>query len=404
MAANKALGILLDHVYDTWKLPAKYAFWADFFPSILINERSSGSTKGGQAVIYADSKCSRYHRRDLHLLRRELERNAAATLDASDVELPEPLLGTDEKLYRIAWYVRWIVRSPLSQSREHLLNPAAHEDPFDDGFVGAFAECLREDFSASVEETDRFRAIITSMRSEAIPDRVLSRFVWPERLDNEFVKSARRAISYNVYADLFAMLFLASLYGPMDYRWEFGYLNKRIMTKRTLRPTSGFEQSAKRNGILRTYAMLTRVTYDEASIDERDYITCSEAISLKDLNEVRIGRSLPSRVIGDTAYISLENSRLEVLRQAEVSKLHARLARSNGAWVLRDWDSKIGTLVVTRSGERFVVGGDENETKSLTLSNGDILCFGHSDKRAVADLPCYLFHVCASPEDTRTRE
>ena len=394
MAKNRALSTLLDHVCITWKLPAMYALWADFFPSILVNERSSSSAAGGQAIRYANSKCSRYHNRDLHLLRRELEKNAAATLSASRVSLPAPTPGADRKLYQLAWYVRWLVRSPLSQSRACLLNPAAYEDPFSVSFIKSYIECLKEDFSASAEEASRFEALVADLLSRIQPDMVFARFVWPECFDEAFVKSVRRPIAYNIYADLFSILFLASLYGPMDYRWEFRYLNMRVMTNGTLRPVSGFAQSAKRNGTLKTFAALTRVTYDVTSVDERDYITCSETISLKDLNEVRIGRSLPSRVIGDTAYVSLANPQLETLRQAEVSKLHARLARSNGAWVLRDWNSTIGTLVVTRSGDRFVVGGESNEAKDRLLANGDVLCFGHNDRRAVADLPCYLFHVC----------
>ena len=392
MAPNKALSTLLDHVCETWELPAKYAFWADFFPSILINERSANNVEDDQTIKYANSKCSRYHKRELRLLRSELERNAAETLGTSGVSLPKPTQGADGRLYEIAWYVRWIVRSPSSLSRECLLDPAAHEDPFSDGFIKTFLACLKDDFSASADEVRQFAEMIVDVRKRA-PFENRKGFRWPERLNQGFVESVKERLSYNIYADIFSMLFLASLYGPMDYRWEFGYLNKRVMLRKTLRPASSFEDSAARNGTLETYAVLTRITYDESAVDERDYVTCSETISLKGLHEVRIGRSLPTRVIGDTAYISLAVPQLEVLRQAEVSKTHAVMGHDNSAWVLRDWGSTSGTLVVTRSGDRFVVGGEGNEMEHHRLSNGDILCFGHNGKRAVADLPCYLFNL-----------
>ena len=398
MAVNEALCTLLDHVCLIWERPHKYDVWADFFPSILVNDRESkGDQK--QEISFANSKCSRYHKRERRLLRKELETNAIAALKASGVKLPETTPGVDEKFYKVAWYVRWIVRSPASHSRECLLDPAGHEDPFTSDFIETFGACLKEDFGASSEEVSQLADLVKGLMSRAFNFDNPKEYAWPDCLDQHFVDTVHESVSYNFYADVYAMLVLAALYGPMDYRWEFGYLNKDVMTRQTLRPLSTFAKSAERNGILKTYAMITRVTYDATSVDERDYITRTESISLKQLNEVRIGRSLPSRVIGDTAYVSLESSQLKSLRQAEVSKRHACLARSNDGWVLRDWKSTSGTLVVTRSGDRFVVGGNGNEEKSHKLANGDILCFAHNEKRAVADLPCYLFHICFEAKD-----
>ena len=396
MEVNKALSALLDHACEVWKRPAKTSCWADFFPSILVNERTSkGAPKGQEETVkYAASKCSRYHKRELRLLRKELEQNGAATIAASGVKLPEPLQGIDPDIYQVAWYVRWIVRSPASQYREPLLRPACYEYLFDKAFIDEFIDGLREDFYASQDELDHFASVIADMCGRDKADEKQADFAWPQQLDQSFVESVAAPVSFNYYADLFCMMLLASLYGPMDYRWEFGYLNKRVLTKQTASPLSSFAQSAQHNGNLPVYARLTRVTYDARSIDERDYLTCPETVSLKGLKAVRIGRALPSRLIGDTAYVSLIDEHLSSYRQAEVSKCHARLARSNGDWVLRDWDSKSGTLVVTRDGDRFVVGGKGNESKSRKLESGDILCFAHNEMRAVADLPCYLFHLC----------
>ena len=414
MAETSALCVLMDHVWRCWGEPAKSLCWSCFFPKVLMNE------KDGTPLKNPDSKCSRYPNKKLPTLRREVQEYRDTLLEESGVRLPEALPTVDWELHTVFWAVRWAVRGPVAPFREGLLNPGLlATEPFGEEFTQEYLLCLQSDFGMSSDEVEDFRDVVDYMRNrmsdcmEEENDEHNRACAWPMELCQDFVDGHARmgvglAVS-DVMADLFAMLFVTSLYGPRDYRWEMGYIfSSRVVRVGTEQASNGFSESASRNGNLIKYPVLTRVTYDLDSVDERDYIVCGEDRHLRDIREIRFGRAARDVVQDDVAYFSLVERRVEESRQVGVSRMQARIAQSDEGWVIRDWKSSFGTLVVSRSGDRYVVGGKGNERQHRALENGDIICFGYSDEegvfRADACMPCYLFALGVDASDLPTIE
>lgn len=433
---STALGQLQDHICALVNGLLKFMFWLTFYPGFDLDEH-------GKPLKSVSSKSSRYtHVHSIKRLRKELEAVVEHVLREADVMLPMPEQLVDIRLYAICWVVRWLVRRPDSPLREPLLNPSslktdagtaeeqretttekskakakgkskARPKLFGDDFLEPYLDCLKEDWSLTDADVATFREALDSMVRKmyrSMDDLIDGEAVkpdWPQELNQDFVDShasmGRNAPLSDVLADLVAMLFVGALYGGGDLRWEFGYLRtSRGMSLKTKGAANGFQKSAERNGVLVTYPVLTRVGYDATSADELDYVICAEPLHLKNTNYVLFGRFIRDSIIhdntlGEMTYIRLTDWRLNDSYLAGVSKWHAIIAKcTDGGWVLLDWESTFGTLVISRSGECKVVGGIGNDHTWQLLTNGDLICFGHTDKdgvlRADAQLPCYLFN------------
>lgn len=440
---STALGQLQDHICALVNGLLKFMFWLTFYPGFDLDEH-------GKPLESVSSKSSRYtHVHSIKRLRKELEAVVEHVLREANVMLPMPEQLVARRLYAICWVVRWLVRRPDSPLREPLLNPSslktdagtaeelrettaekskakakgkskARPKLFGDDFLEPYLDCLKEDWSLTDADVATFREALDSMVRKmyrSMDDLIDGEAVepdWPQELNQDFVDShasmGRNAPLSDVLADLVAMLFVGALYGGGDLRWEFGYLRtSRGMSLKTKSAANGFQKSAERNGVLDTYPVLTRVGYDATSADELDYVICSEPLRLKNTVNVQFGRAMRDVVMYNkegkgTTFIRLSDWRLNDTYMAGVSKRHAIIAKgTDGTWELRDWQSTFGTLVISRSGERKVVGGIGNDHTSQRLMNGDLICFGHTNKdgepRADAQLPCYLFNRAIDHRD-----
>lgn len=437
---STALPLLMNHVCVCAGNLLNYEFFKSFFLDFDVDD-------DGRPLKNPDCKASRYaHVFTVGKVCDNLEDVVVKVLKEADVRLPRPLQSIDVKTFAICWAVRWLVRRPASPMRDLLLNPAnwqteagtkeeieevtrkefgedsttkqrkpkAKKRPklFGDDFMEAYLACLKADWSLTDAEVAAFKEAMDYMLQkatncmDALIDGRGIKPDWPEKLTQGFIDSHKdmgsRASLADVMADILAMLFIAALYGSSDYRWEFSYLKMSLgQFLKTEGAANGFQRTATRNGVLNTYPILTRVTYDTDSGDELDFVICSDPIHFKGIAKVRFGRAVRDTVVhedtGDIAYIRLTDWRIDDSYLACVSKAHAYITKDkDGAWVLCDWQSANGTLVISRSSERYVVGGTNNPRRSQALHNGDVICFGHSLEngllRADALLPCYVFN------------
>ena len=313
--------------------------------------------------------------------------------------------------------MKWVLRSPENLFREYFGEPTAamsiaqkesSAKVFSDKFFEDFLKELKRDFNAKDEECERLKAAYEDLYSQLLMRLMMATAHdlvaygpddWPRELSQGFVDKSidgSKRTLYDRYADLFALLVLAGVHGPRDYRLELDYEPDESYVMDTLPVKSGFERTSRRHGCYKTSYQLQKVVYDEVSSGMQDYISVLDAppIPLDSVREVQFGREFPNtELVGDVRQVSLLDQSLPMEIREQVSREHAKMRlREDGSWHIEEWNSSGGVLVYCQDIDTsFVIGGRGNKTTSYCLKNGDVIFFGHMDYSGNTDLPSYVF-------------
>lgn len=437
MSAN-ALNMLMKHAKDCWgtyySSPIEWEMWATLFPSVghvteqriqtaIENDRQKNRKERERHTIIEEARQqqkSKAVHRDIESLQEELSHEMARAFASADIVVPQGMSGCNEELHGNAVFVKWLLRSPEGSFREYFGDPGtamsimreprgkARAKVFSSKFFEGFLKELERDFDTNADECERLKAAYEDLSGQLLMRLKLATVQdlveygtdgWSEELNQGFVDKCADIdgrILCDRYADLFALLVLAGIFGPRDYRLELDYEPDESYGMDTQPVKSGFERTSSRHGRYKTSHRLQRVVYDEASTGMQDYITIPDAptVSLDYVREVRFGREFPNtELVGNVRQVSLLDQGLPEEMRELVSREHAKMRLGDdGSWYLEDWNSSGGTLVYCSNIDiSFVIGGKDNKTRSYRLKNGDVIFFAHTDFGGNTDLPSYVF-------------